>query len=104
MPFAERYSTPGAEMRMGPARRQRRGLSARQETLANIAAARRAADRLTEPAVGRQYCERCGSDARIDIHDPFRGRMHLSCHTCYRMWQVTIEPTIARDDSLRMRD
>ena len=32
-------------------------------------------------------CPRCGGNARVDIHDRSRGLMHLSCDSCFKMWQ-----------------
>ena len=83
--------------------RQLRGLGPRQESLAEVAAARRAA-RTAEPMVERHFCEHCGMPARIDIHDQLRGRMHLSCHGCFRMWQIEVAPTFVGDSGPQMRD
>lgn len=49
-------------------------------------------------------CPGCGAAARVDIHDPFRGRMHLSCPSCYRMWQEEFTPVGHDDESALMRD
>jgi hypothetical protein len=48
-------------------------------------------------------CPQCGAAARIDIHDPMRGRIHLSCHSCYKMWQEKVESTVNLDEPF-MRD
>jgi hypothetical protein len=50
-------------------------------------------------------CPSCGGTARIDIHDPFRGRIHLSCSACFRMWQETFDAAPREaDESAMMRD
>ena len=50
-------------------------------------------------------CPQCGSIARIDIHDPFRGRLHLSCNACFKMWQKEIAPSYApAEESYLLRD
>jgi transposase-like protein len=33
-------------------------------------------------------CPRCAGPARIDINDRTRGVLHLSCDSCFKMWQV----------------
>jgi hypothetical protein len=38
-------------------------------------------------AIGRLTCSSCGVDARIDVVDLHTHRLHLSCDSCYRMWQ-----------------
>ena len=48
-------------------------------------------------------CPQCGAVARIDIHDPMRGRIHLSCDSCYKMWQEKVESTVHLDEPY-MRD
>jgi hypothetical protein len=48
-------------------------------------------------------CPQCGSTARIDIHDPVRGRIHLSCDSCFKMWQEKVESTVDIDEPY-MRD
>ena len=48
-------------------------------------------------------CPQCGAAARIDIHDPMRGRIHLSCDSCYKMWQEKVESTVHLDEPF-MRD
>ena len=48
-------------------------------------------------------CPQCGAAARIDIHDPMRGRIHLSCDKCYKMWQEKVESTVHLDEPF-MRD
>lgn len=50
-----------------------------------------------------QRCPQCGGPARIDIHDPMRGRIHLSCDACYKMWQTKVESTVDLDEPY-MRD
>ena len=42
-------------------------------------------------------CPQCGAKANIDIHDPMRGRIHLSCDSCFKMWQVRVESTVHSD-------
>jgi hypothetical protein len=41
--------------------------------------------------------------ANLDIHDPMRGRVHLSCDSCFKMWQVRVESTVQSDEPF-MRD
>ena len=48
-------------------------------------------------------CPQCGAKARIDIHDPMRGRIHLSCDSCFKMWQERVESTSHSDEPF-MRD
>lgn len=48
-------------------------------------------------------CPQCGAAARVDIHDPMRGRIHLSCDSCYKMWQERVESTVQSDQPF-MRD
>ena len=48
-------------------------------------------------------CPQCGARARIDIHDPMRGRIHLSCDSCFKMWQQRVESTEQSDEPF-MRD
>ena len=48
-------------------------------------------------------CPQCGATARIDIHDPMRGRIHLSCDSCFKMWQERVESTVHSDEPF-MRD
>ena len=48
-------------------------------------------------------CPQCGAKANIDIHDPMRGRIHLSCDSCFKMWQVRVESTVHSDQPF-MRD
>jgi hypothetical protein len=48
-------------------------------------------------------CPQCGAKANVDIHDPMRGRIHLSCDSCFKMWQVRVEPTVQSDQPF-MRD
>ena len=50
-----------------------------------------------------QTCPHCGSRARVDIHDPMRGRIHLSCESCFKMWQQQVEQTVHSDEPF-MRD
>ena len=54
-------------------------------------------------ADGEHSCPNCGAQARIDIHDPMRGRIHLSCDSCFKMWQERIQAT-AKSDQPFMRD
>jgi hypothetical protein len=49
------------------------------------------------------FCPQCGATARIDIHDPIRGRIHLSCDSCYKMWQERVDSTVSIDEPY-MRD
>ena len=63
-----------------------------------------AADAPTLPRVdGEHTCPQCGALARIDIHDPLRGRIHLSCDSCFKMWQLQVESTVHSDEPF-MRD
>ena len=48
-------------------------------------------------------CPQCGTMASLDIHDPMRGRIHLSCDSCFKMWQVRVESTVHSDEPF-MRD
>jgi hypothetical protein len=48
-------------------------------------------------------CPQCGAKANLDIHDPMRGRIHLSCDSCFKMWQVRVESTVHSDEPF-MRD
>ena len=48
-------------------------------------------------------CPQCGAKANLDIHDPMRGRVHLSCDSCFKMWQVRVESTVHSDEPF-MRD
>jgi len=48
-------------------------------------------------------CPQCGAKANVDIHDPMRGRVHLSCDACFKMWQVRVESTVHSDEPF-MRD
>ncbi|MEO8695470.1 MAG: hypothetical protein ABI658_18250 [Acidimicrobiales bacterium] len=48
-------------------------------------------------------CPQCGATARVDIHDPLRGRVHLSCADCFKMWQERVETTADSDEPF-MRD
>ncbi|HUP76786.1 MAG TPA: hypothetical protein VM282_27370 [Acidimicrobiales bacterium] len=48
-------------------------------------------------------CPQCGAVASVDIHDPMRGRVHLSCDSCFQMWQVRVESTVHSDEPF-MRD
>ena len=48
-------------------------------------------------------CPQCGAKANVDIHDPMRGRVHLSCDSCFKMWQVRVESTVHSDEPF-MRD
>ena len=48
-------------------------------------------------------CPQCGATAHVDIHDPLRGRIHLSCDNCFKMWQERVESTAASDEPF-MRD
>ncbi|MEO5839168.1 MAG: hypothetical protein ABIQ73_21065 [Acidimicrobiales bacterium] len=48
-------------------------------------------------------CPQCGATARVDIHDPLRGRIHLSCDNCFKMWQERVESTVDSDEPF-MRD
>jgi hypothetical protein len=48
-------------------------------------------------------CPQCGAKASLDIHDPMRGRIHLSCDSCFKMWQVRVESTVHSDQPF-MRD
>ena len=48
-------------------------------------------------------CPQCGARASLDIHDPMRGRIHLSCDSCFKMWQVRVESTVHSDQPF-MRD
>jgi hypothetical protein len=48
-------------------------------------------------------CPQCGAKANVDIHDPVRGRVHLSCDSCFKLWQVRVEPTVHSDEPF-MRD
>jgi hypothetical protein len=54
-------------------------------------------------ADGEHTCPQCGARARIDIHDPMRGRIHLSCDSCFKMWQQRVEATVHSDEPF-MRD
>lgn len=54
-------------------------------------------------AAAGHLCPQCGALARIDIHDPIRGRIHLSCDSCFTMWQETVESTVSIDQPF-MRD
>lgn len=48
-------------------------------------------------------CPQCGAVANVDIHDPMRGRVHLSCDSCFKMWKVRVESTVHSDEPF-MRD
>lgn len=48
-------------------------------------------------------CPQCGAIAHVDIHDPLRGRIHLSCDNCFKMWQERVEATAGSDEPF-MRD
>lgn len=48
-------------------------------------------------------CPQCGAVARVDIHDPMRGRIHLSCDSCFKMWQERVESTVHSHEPF-MRD
>jgi hypothetical protein len=54
-------------------------------------------------AAVEHVCPQCGAAARIDIHDPVRGRIHLSCDSCFKMWQERVESTQTVDEPF-MRD
>lgn len=56
-----------------------------------------------KPGASRE-CPACGAPARIDIHDPVRGRMHLSCNSCYKMWQEHTDAVENAHESITMRD
>jgi hypothetical protein len=61
-------------------------------------------DEITLPrAYDEHACPQCGAKASIDIHDPMRGRIHLSCDSCFKMWQVRVESTVHSDQPF-MRD
>ena len=54
-------------------------------------------DEITLPAGTRasrvddeHTCPDCGARASVDIHDPMRGRIHLSCDSCFKMWQLRV--------------
>lgn len=86
-----RYTLRNAAQPAPMARRRGRKHSRRQKDMA--------------PRPTQHLCPQCGSVARIDIHDPFRGRLHLSCNVCFKMWQKEIEPTYtASEDSYLLRD
>jgi hypothetical protein len=56
------------------------------------------------PSVAAEHlCPQCGTVARIDIHDPMRGRIHLSCDSCFKMWQEKVGATVHLDEPF-MRD
>jgi hypothetical protein len=54
-------------------------------------------------AAAEHLCPQCGALARTDIHDPIRGRIHLSCDSCFKMWQEKVESTVSIDEPF-MRD
>jgi len=60
-----------------------------------------------EPALPRvddeHTCPDCGARASVDIHDPMRGRIHLSCDSCFKMWQLRVASTVISDEPF-MRD
>jgi hypothetical protein len=39
-------------------------------------------------------CPSCGGTARVDIYDPWRGLLHMSCDSCFRMWQEVEMPEV----------
>jgi hypothetical protein len=52
---------------------------------------------------GEHTCPQCGALASVDIHDPMRGRIHLSCDSCFKMWQERVATTVESDEPF-MRD
>jgi formate dehydrogenase maturation protein FdhE len=40
-------------------------------------------------------CPSCGTEANVDISDPWRGLLHMNCPSCFKMWQE-VDPTVAR--------
>jgi hypothetical protein len=54
-------------------------------------------------AAAEHLCPQCGALARVDLHDPIRGRIHLSCDSCFKMWQEKVESTVSIDEPF-MRD
>jgi len=64
-----------------------RSLNAAQPTpTAGWRGRRHARQKTAAPRAAQHLCPQCGSIARIDIHDPFRGRLHLSCNVCFKTW------------------
>ena len=56
------------------------------------------------PRADREHtCPQCGARAIVDIHDPARGRLHLSCGSCFNMWQERVAATVESDEPF-MRD
>lgn len=62
----------------GPLERRRERLERRGAKNAEV----------TGPA---HLCPRCGGEARVDIADPGRAQIHLSCDSCFKMWQQPAE-------------
>ncbi|MDH3706747.1 MAG: hypothetical protein OES57_11825, partial [Acidimicrobiia bacterium] len=48
-------------------------------------------DNGTATAISGNVCPTCGSAAKIDLIDRHRGLQHLSCVSCYRVWQSWLE-------------
>ena len=63
----------------------------------------RPAEVVLRRAEDEHLCPQCGAKAHVDIHDPLRGRVHLSCDNCFKMWQERVE-TAADSDQPFMRD
>jgi hypothetical protein len=47
-----------------------------------------------DPTTAERTCPSCGGEARVDIYDPWRGLLHMSCDACFRMWQEVEMPEI----------
>jgi hypothetical protein len=48
----------------------------------------------SDPTTAERTCPSCGGEARVDIYDPWRGLLHMSCDACFRMWQEVEMPEI----------
>lgn len=48
----------------------------------------------SDPTTADRTCPSCGGEARVDIYDPWRGLLHMSCDACFRMWQEVEMPDI----------
>lgn len=87
----------------------------RDESVPPLAPTARAADRrrhiapagiiaLGPARLTRLTCAGCGTPANIDIVDRLNGRVHLSCPTCFRMWQDRVRVEQRVDPTAAMRD
>jgi hypothetical protein len=54
--------------------------------------------------LSRLTCMSCGTPANIDIVDRLNGRVHLSCPSCFRMWQDRVRAERTADPTAAMRD